>query len=157
MIPEEMQPHADALDHGTVTFVGPCLGERAGQGTWERPSGAEKVLLVSLGATYTNLPGSYRSCIQAFAAEPRPHTRGGASRDRGSWEAPRVRCPPHPLSTGRHLAIDGGYTPDVATWAGAGTEPEGLSVSSASSTSDRRSRWPEIHGRASGSVADSAA
>ncbi|MBE3001314.1 glycosyl transferase [Nocardiopsis sp. HNM0947] len=73
MIPEEMQPHAETVDRDTVTFVGPCLGERADQGTWSAPAGADQVLLVSLGSAYTNLPGFYRSCIEAFGDLPGWH------------------------------------------------------------------------------------
>ena len=57
--------HAD-----TVTFVGPCLGERADQGSWPRPADAEKVVLVSLGSAYTDRPDFYRECVKAFGDLP---------------------------------------------------------------------------------------
>lgn len=73
MIPRAMQPHVDRVDAGAVTFVGPCLGDRAEQGGWERPAGAEKVLLVSLGSAYTRQPEFYRQCVAAFGELPGWH------------------------------------------------------------------------------------
>ncbi|WP_150237974.1 macrolide family glycosyltransferase [Nocardiopsis quinghaiensis] len=72
MIPREMQPFADTVAD-TVTFVGPCLGERVDQGEWNRPVDAGKVLLVSLGSAYTNQPGFYRECLRAFGDLPGWH------------------------------------------------------------------------------------
>ncbi|WP_156000941.1 macrolide family glycosyltransferase [Streptomonospora sp. PA3] len=72
MIPREMQPHADTVAD-SVTFVGPCFGDRADQGAWSRPAGADRVLLVSLGSAYTNQPAFYRRCLQAFGELPGWH------------------------------------------------------------------------------------
>ena len=72
MIPREMQPHPDTVSDA-VTFVGPCLGQREDQGTWTRPAGAERVLLVSLGSAFTKLPGFYRECLKAFGDLPGWH------------------------------------------------------------------------------------
>lgn len=72
MIPREMQPHADTVSDA-VTFVGPCLGDRADQGEWTRPADAERVLLVSLGSAYTNQPEFYRQCLAAFSDLPGWH------------------------------------------------------------------------------------
>lgn len=69
MIPREMQPFADTVAD-TVTFVGPCLGEREGHGSWTRPADAEKVVLVSLGSAYTDRPEFYRACVKAFGDLP---------------------------------------------------------------------------------------
>ncbi|MEU6675949.1 macrolide family glycosyltransferase [Streptomyces sp. NPDC046925] len=69
MIPRVMQLSADRVDPKRVDFVGPCFGDRAdraGQGEWRRPEGAEKVLLVSLGSSYTQQPEFYRQCVGAF-------------------------------------------------------------------------------------------
>ncbi|GAB3574388.1 glycosyltransferase [Amycolatopsis endophytica] len=71
LIPRAMQPHADQVDTGAVTFVGPCLGERAG--SWTRPSDADNVLLVSLGSAYTRQPEFYRQCLAAFGDRPGWH------------------------------------------------------------------------------------
>lgn len=65
-VPSAMQPYLDRVDSDVVTFVGPCLGTRADQGAWERPEGAENVLLVSLGSAYTRQPDFYRRCVEAF-------------------------------------------------------------------------------------------
>ncbi|MFI0780703.1 macrolide family glycosyltransferase [Streptomyces sp. NPDC021212] len=73
LIPKAMQPNADRVDEEVVTFVGPCLGDRADQGRWERPAGAGRVLLVSLGSAYTRQPGFYRECLAAFGDLPGWH------------------------------------------------------------------------------------
>ncbi|ARF80068.1 macrolide family glycosyltransferase [Kitasatospora aureofaciens] len=74
LVPRALQPNADRVDERRVSFVGPCFGDRAHQGRWERPAGAEKVLLVSLGSAYTNQPAFYRACIEAFGDLPGWHT-----------------------------------------------------------------------------------
>lgn len=68
LIPRVLQPHADRVDERVHTFVGACQGSREEQGTWQRPVRAEgkKVVLVSLGSTFTKQPAFYRSCIEAF-------------------------------------------------------------------------------------------
>ncbi|OPF84550.1 glycosyl transferase [Streptomyces antioxidans] len=73
LIPRAMQPNADRVDTEVVTFVGPCLGDRADQGGWERPAGAENVLLVSLGSAYTRQAAFYRECVAAFGELPGWH------------------------------------------------------------------------------------
>lgn len=70
LIPRVLQPHADRVDDSVYTFVGACQGDRAEQGEWQRPAGAEKVLLVSLGSTFTKQPGFYRECVKAFGDLP---------------------------------------------------------------------------------------
>lgn len=73
LIPRAMQPHAERVDESVYTFVGACQGDRAAQGEWRRPEGAEKVVLVSLGSTFTNQPGFYRECVRAFGDLPGWH------------------------------------------------------------------------------------
>ncbi|MFK0227171.1 macrolide-inactivating glycosyltransferase [Streptomyces sp. NPDC090303] len=73
LIPRALQPHADRVDESVYTFVGSCQGDRAEQGTWRRPEGAEKVVLVSLGSSFTKQPGFYRDCVSAFAGLPGWH------------------------------------------------------------------------------------
>lgn len=73
LIPKALQPHADRVDERVHTFVGACQGDRADQGDWQRPAGAEKVVLVSLGSAFTNQPGFYRECVRAFAGLPGWH------------------------------------------------------------------------------------
>ncbi|MER5852909.1 macrolide family glycosyltransferase [Streptomyces sp. NPDC002012] len=66
LITKAMQPNADRVDTDVVTFVGPCLGDRSDQGSWTRPAGVGKVLLVSLGSAYTQQVEFYRQCLAAF-------------------------------------------------------------------------------------------
>ncbi|MGW1508344.1 macrolide-inactivating glycosyltransferase [Streptomyces sp. NPDC002394] len=73
LIPRALQPHADRVDESVYTFVGACQGTRAEQGDWQRPTGAEKVVLVSLGSAFTKQPGFYRDCVEAFAGLPGWH------------------------------------------------------------------------------------
>ncbi|MFJ6634893.1 macrolide-inactivating glycosyltransferase [Streptomyces sp. NPDC091376] len=73
LIPRALQPNADRVDESVHTFVGACQGERGEQGRWRRPAGAEKVLLVSLGSTFTKQPGFYRECVKAFGDLPGWH------------------------------------------------------------------------------------
>lgn len=74
LVPRALQPYADRVDDRRFTFVGPCFGDRAHQGRWQRPAGAEKVLLVSLGSAFTHHPAFYRACVEAFGALPGWHT-----------------------------------------------------------------------------------
>ncbi|MYZ38376.1 MULTISPECIES: macrolide-inactivating glycosyltransferase [unclassified Streptomyces] len=73
LIPKVLQPHADRVDESVYTFVGACQGDRAEQGEWRRPAGAEKVLLVSLGSAFTKQPAFYRACAEAFGGLPGWH------------------------------------------------------------------------------------
>lgn len=73
LIPEALQPNADRVDREMYTFVGACQGDRVDQGEWQRPAGAEKVLLVSLGSSFTKQPAFYRECVAAFGDLPGWH------------------------------------------------------------------------------------
>ncbi|MGW2185781.1 macrolide-inactivating glycosyltransferase [Streptomyces sp. NPDC001719] len=73
LIPKALQPHADRVDESVHSFVGACQGDRTTQGEWERPTDAERVLLVSLGSSFTKQPGFYRECIKAFGDLPDWH------------------------------------------------------------------------------------
>ncbi len=73
LIPKALQPNADRVDETVYTFVGACQGDRTAQGDWQRPAGAEKVVLVSLGSSFTKLPGFYRECVKAFGDLPGWH------------------------------------------------------------------------------------
>lgn len=70
LIPRALQPHADRVDESVYTFVGACQGDRAAEGEWTRPERAEKVVLVSLGSTFTDQPDFYRECVRAFGEMP---------------------------------------------------------------------------------------
>lgn len=73
LIPKALQPHADRVDETVHSFVGACQGDRAAEGDWRRPAGAEKVLLVSLGSAFTKQPSFYRECVKAFGDLPGWH------------------------------------------------------------------------------------
>lgn len=73
LVPRALQPHADRVDPERYTFLGPCLGDRSHQGGWQRPAGAERVLLVSLGSAFTRQPAFYRECLRAFGDLPGWH------------------------------------------------------------------------------------
>jgi MGT family glycosyltransferase len=73
LIPRALQPQADRVDRQRFTFVGPCFGDRSEQGSWRRPPGARKVLLVSLGSTFTRQLDFYRACLAAFGRLPGWH------------------------------------------------------------------------------------
>ena len=73
LIPKALQPNADRVDETVYTFVGACQGDRTTEGDWQRPAGAEKVALVSLGSTFTDRPGFYRECVEAFGGLPGWH------------------------------------------------------------------------------------
>ncbi len=73
LIPKALQPNADRVDESVHTFVGACQGDRAGQGDWQRPAAAQKVVLVSLGSAFTKQPGFYRACVEAFGDLPGWH------------------------------------------------------------------------------------
>ncbi|MGA5130462.1 macrolide-inactivating glycosyltransferase [Streptomyces olivoreticuli] len=73
LIPKALQPHADRVDENVHSFVGACQGDRTAQGDWERPADAERVLLVSLGSSFTKQPGFYRECVKAFGDLPGWH------------------------------------------------------------------------------------
>lgn len=73
LIPRVLQPNADRVDTDRYTFVGACQGDRSHQGGWQRPAGAERVLLVSLGSAFTKTPEFYRECVTAFGDLPGWH------------------------------------------------------------------------------------
>lgn len=73
LIPKALQPNADRVDERVHSFVGACQGDRGAEGDWQRPAGAEKVVLVSLGSSFTKQPDFYRECVKAFAGLPGWH------------------------------------------------------------------------------------
>ncbi|EFL35690.1 macrolide glycosyltransferase [Streptomyces viridochromogenes DSM 40736] len=73
LIPKALQPNADRVDESVYSFVGACQGDRTAEGDWQRPAGAEKVALVSLGSAFTKRPGFYRECVKAFGGLPGWH------------------------------------------------------------------------------------
>ncbi|MFD5573826.1 macrolide-inactivating glycosyltransferase [Streptomyces cadmiisoli] len=74
LIPKALQPNADRVDESVHSFVGACQGDRAAEGEWHRPAGAEKVVLVSLGSAFTKRADFYQECVEAFGGLPGWHT-----------------------------------------------------------------------------------
>lgn len=80
--PRAFQRRADTVEARRVAYVGPALGDRSYQGTWQPPRPSRPnlpsepglpelpVLLVSLGSQFTRRPEFYRSCVRAFAELP---------------------------------------------------------------------------------------
>ncbi|MFD1815579.1 macrolide family glycosyltransferase [Rhodococcus gannanensis] len=67
LIAKSMQPNANLVNEDVYTFTGPALPvDRPSDGTWTRPAGAEKVLLISLGTAFTDQADFYRRCIAAY-------------------------------------------------------------------------------------------
>ncbi|MFD4293375.1 macrolide family glycosyltransferase [Rhodococcus sp. NPDC058532] len=67
LIAKSMQPNADRVDEDVYTFTGPALPlDRASEGTWTRPAGESKLLLISLGTAFTDQADFYRRCVAAF-------------------------------------------------------------------------------------------
>lgn len=99
LVPETLQPHADRVDREVVTFTGPAVRPPV-PGAWTPPgvdpaTGARpRVLLVSLGSSYTRHPEFYRRCLAAYAGP--------------GWHLV--------LQVGRHVGVDevtgGGPVPD---------------------------------------------
>ncbi|MEV8549097.1 macrolide-inactivating glycosyltransferase [Streptomyces glaucescens] len=73
LIPKALQWNADRVDETVYTFVGACQGDRGTEGDWQRPAGADKVVLVSLGSAFTKQPEFYRNCVRAFGDLPGWH------------------------------------------------------------------------------------
>ncbi|MEU6843241.1 macrolide-inactivating glycosyltransferase [Streptomyces sp. NPDC046716] len=73
LIPRALQPNADRVDTSRYSFVGACQGDRSAEGDWRRPDDAERVLLVSLGSSFTRQPDFYRACVEAFGDLPGWH------------------------------------------------------------------------------------
>ncbi|GAA0896469.1 macrolide family glycosyltransferase [Streptomyces asiaticus] len=73
LIPELLQPNADRVDASVYSFVGGCQSARRDVAEWRRPeraAGTDRILLISLGSTWTREPGFYRECLAAFGDLP---------------------------------------------------------------------------------------
>jgi MGT family glycosyltransferase len=73
LIPRCMQPRQDTVDTTRYPLVGWCSeGHSAGAG-WSRPSGAARLVFISLGTIFTNALAFYRECLAAFGGRPDWH------------------------------------------------------------------------------------
>jgi MGT family glycosyltransferase len=69
-IPREFQPAGDTFD-ASFHFVGPSLGQRAIEETWQPRRKDMPLAFISLGTTPLNdRPDFFRTCLEAFAATP---------------------------------------------------------------------------------------
>jgi len=69
-IPREFQPAGDTFD-ASFHFVGPSLGQRAIEETWQPRRKDSPLVFISLGTTPLNdRPDFFRMCLDAFAATP---------------------------------------------------------------------------------------
>ncbi|MGP4016612.1 macrolide family glycosyltransferase [Saccharopolyspora sp. 5N708] len=64
-IPREFQFAGDTFDD-RFRFVGPSLGSRVVDTSWQRPDGARPLLFISLGTAFNNRPEFFRNCLRAF-------------------------------------------------------------------------------------------
>lgn len=71
LIARSMQPHADRVDGGTYTFVGPARPPSTDQ--WPPPPPGRRLLLVSLGTAFNERGEFYRRCLDAFGDDPAWH------------------------------------------------------------------------------------
>ncbi|MEU9452029.1 macrolide family glycosyltransferase [Streptomyces sp. NPDC048277] len=69
-LPRSFQRRAETVTARRVAYVGPALGDRSYQGSWQPPRPDAPVLLVSLGSQFTRRPEFYRACAEAFADLP---------------------------------------------------------------------------------------
>jgi MGT family glycosyltransferase len=69
LMPRKFQYRGETFSE-RFAFVGPCLTERAFQGSWQAPTGERPVLYISLGTAYFKRPEFYRACFDAFADLP---------------------------------------------------------------------------------------
>ncbi|MFC4498213.1 MULTISPECIES: macrolide-inactivating glycosyltransferase [Streptomyces] len=127
LIPRALQPHADRVDDTVYSFVGACQGDRSAEGEWTRPAGAEKVVLVSLGSSFTKQPRFYRECVRAFGELPGWHTVLQVGRHVGADELGAVPDNVEVRSWVPQLAILK-QTDLFVTHAGAGGSQEGLAT-----------------------------
>ncbi|WP_263164828.1 macrolide family glycosyltransferase [Streptomyces sp. SCSIO ZS0520] len=64
-LPREFQPREESFGPH-YRFVGPSLGGRADEGSWQPPAGGRPVVYVSLGTVFNRATDFYRRCVEAF-------------------------------------------------------------------------------------------
>jgi MGT family glycosyltransferase len=64
-IAREFQPEADSFDD-RFRFLGPLLGHREQREPWSPTDPGRPLLYISLGTIFTDRPGFYRTCLDAF-------------------------------------------------------------------------------------------
>ncbi|MDI5967629.1 hypothetical protein POF50_032540 [Streptomyces sp. SL13] len=70
-LPEIFQVASEKFDADRYVFVGPALGNRDFQGSWQPPESGLPVVLVALGTEEPRPPVEFfRSCVETFRDEP---------------------------------------------------------------------------------------
>jgi MGT family glycosyltransferase len=64
-VPRAFQPAGDTFDD-SFRFVGAMIGEREQRQSWTSPHPELPLLFISLGSIFTDNPGFYRTCLEAF-------------------------------------------------------------------------------------------
>lgn len=64
-IPEILQPHPEQVDRSVYYFAGAAISDSQSDADWNLPSD-KKIMLISLGSTFTRNVPFYRACIEAF-------------------------------------------------------------------------------------------
>lgn len=64
-IPEALQPHPEKVDRSVYHFAGVAISDLQSEVDWNLPTD-KKVMLISLGSTFTRNVAFYRACIEAF-------------------------------------------------------------------------------------------
>ncbi|MBQ1444348.1 MAG: glycosyl transferase [Renibacterium sp.] len=64
-IPEALQPHPEKVDRSVYHFAGAAISDSQSDADWDLPSG-QKIMLISLGSTFTRNVPFYRACMEAF-------------------------------------------------------------------------------------------
>lgn len=65
LIPEALQPQPEKLDRSVYHFAGVAISTSQSDVDWDLPSG-QKIMLISLGSTFTRNVPFYRACLEVF-------------------------------------------------------------------------------------------
>ncbi|MFF8841849.1 macrolide family glycosyltransferase [Streptomyces sp. NPDC015127] len=68
--PSVFQRRLETVAVKSAAFVGPVIGDRSFQGSWQPPADGRPVLFVSLGTVCVWPPEFFRACVDAFADLP---------------------------------------------------------------------------------------
>lgn len=64
-IPEALQPHPEKVDRSVYHFAGATISDSQSDADWVLPAD-KKLMLISLGSTFTRNVPFYRACLEAF-------------------------------------------------------------------------------------------
>lgn len=120
-----MQPNLDRVDRSVHTFVGPLVRVPEPSDTWTRPTGGDRLLLVSLGSAFTDRLDFYRRCVEAYGGLPGWHVvlQIGAVVDPTDLGPLPANVETHPWVPQQEIL---GHADAFLTHAGMGGSSEGL-------------------------------